>query len=405
MTTTSTSLLAVLTGLALLGCSGTGASIDGSGSDEATAALTQDLQLGGDASYLRLRRDVRRCAAPLCGGFFVERVNRLSTICSDGERRAECYVADLDTSAIGLSPDQEGLIQSSPTTFVLRGEIVSQLSDFGDVGRLIVSEAWQGHAGVTPRGAFSRVKNEGIVCITSPCLSFSSELLNHRLPTVPVAEVDLEGISSDPSDAFEQLNEPDGLLVAARPTLVTGPAGRALGLDASEYYIPLLPNTQLCGTRGAPLCAEGSFCDFPPESICGRADGPGVCEPIPEFCIEIFAPVCGCDGQTYGNSCFANAAGVSVESEGECEPSEPPGQLCGSRGLPECPDDSFCSFPPEASCGRADVPGVCAVRPEACIQIFDPVCGCDGLTHGNACTAASAGVSVDFVGACEEASE
>lgn len=35
------------------------------------------------------------------------------------------------------------------------------------------------------------------------------------------------------------------------------------------------------------------------------------------ICIEIYAPVCGNDGQTYGNSCIAECAGVTY-SEGVC---------------------------------------------------------------------------------------
>jgi hypothetical protein len=403
-----------LSGLGLLiACSGEASS---EASDPAAGDVEQQLETARQKlsptdtdnptgpSYFELRRDFRRCAAPLCGGYFVQSVNRLSTVCADGARATECYVSELDFAELGLNVEQIARLEAAPEDVLLRGELRAEDTTFGPLGVLHVSEAWSGHAGVDPTGPFLRIENEGIVCITSPCLSFSAELLDIPRVSVPVAGVDVSGIGDDPNDAFSQLNAPEGLIVAGFPEIVRGPGGRALGIDASEYYVPITAAGAVCGTRGVPPCADGNFCDFPPESLCGRADGPGACTPTPEACIEIFAPVCGCDGQTYDNGCFANAAGVSVEADGPCEPSEPAAAAaCGSRGLPECAEGSFCAFPSGADCGRADAPGSCATRPEACILIFDPVCGCDGQTYGNSCQAASAGVSVDFDGACEDA--
>jgi hypothetical protein len=312
-------------------------------------------------------------------------------------------VTDLELSALGLSEAQQATVRGEPTTFLLRGEIQPRDTPFGRLGELVVSEAWQGHADATPSGDFFRARNEGIVCITSPCLSFSAELLNRNSPSRPFAEIDVSAVADDPAPAFLQLEAPEGLLLAAERTTVRGPGGRARGLAASEFYLPFVAQAQSCGSRGQAQCAEGSFCNFPVSAACGSFDAPGVCEPLPEACIEIFAPVCGCDGQTYDNSCFAAAAGVSVSAEGACEPE--PGAACGSRGLPECSEGLFCAFPPDADCGRGDRPGVCAERAEACILIFDPVCGCDGRTYSNSCIARSAGVSVDHDGPCDGSAE
>lgn len=77
---------------------------------------------------------------------------------------------------------------------------------------------------------------------------------------------------------------------------------------------------QHCGGDLPEQCDETAYCAFEEAGACGFADEPGVCEPRPQVCTEQYAPVCGCDGTTYGNACFAHAAGTAVQSEGPCEP-------------------------------------------------------------------------------------
>jgi hypothetical protein len=76
------------------------------------------------------------------------------------------------------------------------------------------------------------------------------------------------------------------------------------------------------------------------------------------------------------------------------------GAACGSRGLPECPEGTFCQRTISAACGMSDAPGTCAAPPTECIDQDSPVCGCDDETYSNACIAASMRMSVKHLGEC-----
>jgi hypothetical protein len=193
---------------------------------------------------------------------------------------------------------------------------------------------------------------------------------------------------------------------------------------------------QSCGGLAGAKCPSGQYCSF--DSGCGASDRQGTCQAPPTICNDAVVPVCGCDGKTYPNACYAARAQQSVQKTGACTPapagctyggmSFDPGTAmipaadgcntctctssgevvctnkvctsgCGGKQGAGCAGGQYCSYP-VGMCGANPASGKCTAKPGACPDVVKEVCGCDGKTYSNSCRAGSAGVSLQSNDAC-----
>ena len=146
----------------------------------------------------------------------------------------------------------------------------------------------------------------------------------------------------------------------------------------------------------------------------------GICQgtPIRKYCIGVWDPVCGCDGNTYSSSCTAETAGIFSWTQGECNTDNtcmgPPSgvgvctleyaPVCGCNGVTYGNDcDARASGVLSWTDGPCNGGGnTCMGTPtnDICTTLYAPVCGCNGVTYSNDCVARAAGVLSWSAGTC-----
>ena len=278
------------TAVAGVGCSGAESSpqvadIDAVDADESADSLAET-----STYFIFSSADYRKCMWPMCGGDYVKRVNRASTKCADGTSSANCYVSGIDLSAIGFSDADASKITDGfhSSLVILRGKIEKRKVNAWTVGYLVATEAWVGQAASKATGLFYNVTDNGIRCIAAPCKSVHEARLNSSLDQ-EIASVDFGASganSKQVSAANSALATSDGVIVAGSNYTVTGAAGKANALKASEFYLRALP------AKKAPVCLDANT-----KGVRYVATTPMKCAVIMYSCNKgesAFSGECGC---------------------------------------------------------------------------------------------------------------
>jgi hypothetical protein len=200
-------------------------------------------------TYLVTGQDLRKCAFPFCGGYYVKAVNQPLTKCTDGSYARSCHAVLLNTDALGWTDEQRAKFQESfgAGKALVQGNLAKGDIQGISADVLTVYDAWQGQTARKPAGSFYVVRDTGIRCITTPCPSLSAQLLNSAQPaTTPDLDLSATGATDEQIAATGPALGTSGVFVAGsivstRTTDLTGKVRKGSKLVASEFYLPAKP--------------------------------------------------------------------------------------------------------------------------------------------------------------------
>mmetsp|Transcript_26692 Transcript_26692/g.39655 ORF Transcript_26692/g.39655 Transcript_26692/m.39655 type:complete len:285 (-) Transcript_26692:284-1138(-) len=174
--------------------------------------------------YYHVEPDHRKCISPLCGGYWVSRVNKQSTICHDHTKSSRCYVADID----GFN-GESGVVKATMT--------VKSYEEHGKLGYMHALESWSRAEGsvLMDSSNFYMIQDSGIRCVTYPCFNIDEIWLNHG--TVEKLS-GVGGVHGERVLSLISETPNSNVLIAGRNKVESIDGTNALSVDVDALYLP-----------------------------------------------------------------------------------------------------------------------------------------------------------------------
>lgn len=253
------------------------------------------------------RQDYRKCASPMCGGIFVKSVNSSYTLCADGKRAKECYVAEENYTKLGFDPFSANPNGTFNTQLLLRGTVSkSKTPNVGKLGVFTALAAYRPANDTDPTGTFYGLEDKGIRCITTPCFSLNEYTLNSRSVRT-ISDLDFSKVKASEEDlasAYLLIGEGDVVPAAGVNMRVRQVTGSGIKMQANQFYLPISAPVAECPegySDSVKGCVTSGGCAYPlieqksvggapmKDPITGEVHGVSImacvekCEPIAEL--------------------------------------------------------------------------------------------------------------------------
>jgi hypothetical protein len=220
-------------------------------------------------SYVMLRKDFRRCAAPLCGGYWAKELNGSSE---------EVYVSALTFAGSELvGRAQQDVLDAPLSELIVRGRLSAKESRF-QTQKLVIREAWRGLPGVQTNAAqsfFSLSLGTSICESRVPCTVANAAQLNGTRQTGLISTVvAFDNLPAGVSKDFvsEQAVNKRALVAGT----LSGAEGSTQKLAVGQVFLKL-PSQWSCPTFKLAACPELKTWAF-------RYDSTGCV--VPDRCVD-----------------------------------------------------------------------------------------------------------------------